>query len=369
MNAVRELRDVIAAMQQLDEAAVEYALATIIAVEGSTYRLPGARQLVPAAGTSVGTVSGGCLEGEVESAARDVISAGRPEVRVYDLTADDDMVWGWGLGCNGITTVLFEPAATAREAAAAIGATLDGTAPAALVTDVVTAQRMVVRPGEIVEGSVGGARVDREAARLGSEAVESGTTRQTSVSDGDTVVDLFIEAVRPAPRLIVCGTGRDAQPLVAQAAALGFDVFVADERPGAPTHERFPTATGFLVGPPATIAGAVQPGRDTYAVLMSHNFLRDGDYLAALCGTPVRYIGLLGPKERSHKLLEYVRGNGVEPTDTDLAVMFGPAGLDIGADGPQEIAWAILAEILAVRGDRPAGYLRDRSESIHPKHE
>lgn len=369
MSAVRELRDVLAAMRRLVDSDGDFALATIIAVEGSTYRLPGARQLVPASGVSVGTVSGGCLEGEVESAARDVIATGQPAVHVYDLTADDDMVWGWGLGCNGITTVLFEPAGTAREAAAVIESTLDGTSPVAIVTDVATARRVIVHADGRVDGSFGSDRLDREAGSLGEAALETGSDTRTSVSDGDDAIDLFVETMRPAPRLIVCGTGRDTQPVVSQAAGLGFDVYVADERPGALTAERFPDAAGFLVGPPSSVADAVQPGRDTYAVLMSHNFLRDGDYLAALCGTSVKYIGLLGPQERSQKLLDYVRGQGVEPTEADLAVMYGPAGLDIGADGPLEIGWAILAEILAVRGERPAGYLRDRSESIHPKHE
>jgi xanthine dehydrogenase accessory factor len=100
-------------------------------------------------------------------------------------------------------------------------------------------------------------------------------------------------------------------------------------------------------------------------MLMSHNFLQDGDYLATLLGTEVAYLGLLGPRERADQLLKYAAEQGVDATPEDLAKIHGPAGLDIGAEGAEEIAWAIMGEVLAVHRGRKGGSLRERKGSIH----
>jgi xanthine/CO dehydrogenase XdhC/CoxF family maturation factor len=105
--------------------------------------------------------------------------------------------------------------------------------------------------------------------------------------------------------------------------------------------------------------------RRTHAVVMTHNFLRDLDYLRSLLGTDVAYIGMLGPRARLERLLDNLARDGVRPSGQDLAKIHGPAGLDVGADGPEEIAAAIVAEILAVQRGRQAGFLRERKGSIH----
>ncbi|MBI4259295.1 MAG: XdhC family protein, partial [Actinobacteria bacterium] len=157
-------------------------------------------------------------------------------------------------------------------------------------------------------------------------------------------------------------------PVVRAAAALGWKVLVVDERERFLCRERFPEAAGFVhVERPEEAAARAGTDERTHVVVMSHNYLRDKAYLQGFLGTPVAYIGLLGPKVRTDRLIAELRREGVEPSPEDLKKMFGPAGLDLGSDGPEEIATAIVAEILAVRRGRGSGFLRDRRGPIHER--
>ncbi len=170
-----EIGDVLAAIEALSAKGERMALATIVAVRGSTYRRPGARLLVPEEGSPVGNISGGCLEGDVADMARVVMEEGRARLAGWDLTADDDAVWGLGLGCNGAIEVFIEPAEKAAEVAGALRAALEEERPISVVTVVESSHagvepgaRLVVRPDGTSDGSLGDAAVDAtavEAAR------------------------------------------------------------------------------------------------------------------------------------------------------------------------------------------------------------
>lgn len=366
---MRELQQVLKAVREGLAGHRRMALATIVAVQGSTYRREGARLLVPDGGPTVGTISGGCLEGDVQVAAEEVMRDGEPRLLRFDLTADDENVWGWGLGCNGIVDVFVEPAEMAAEAGEAIARAIEEHRPLAVVTaveseagDVRPGARMLVHPDGHVDGGFGSESVDRVAAQ---EAGRRLAEERSGIVPIEGVARVFVEAVVPPPRLLVCGAGHDAAPLVAGAAGLGWRVEVVDDRPVFLSPDRFPEASGFVHAEPRDAADAAGTDERTYVVVMSHNFLRDRDYLRSFLGTPVPYIGMLGPAARLDRLLAALRTDGLEPGPADLAVVHGPAGLDLGGDGPHEVAHAILAEILAVRNDRTGGFLRDRSGPIH----
>ncbi|MDQ3784212.1 MAG: XdhC family protein [Actinomycetota bacterium] len=369
-----ETAQVLSAISALRAQGQRMALATIVGVKGSTYRRAGARLLVPDAGELVGNLSGGCLEGEVEGLARSVMAEDRPRLALFDLTADDEVIWGWGLGCNGAIEVFIEPADRAAETADALRLALEQERPIAVATvissdleKVPIGARMLVRPGETPEGGTGAEAVDGTLAGLASGALVTGVTETRTVAFPEGDVRVFLEALQPPIRLLVCGAGHDAIPLVAAAAAMGWRVVVADDRDAFLDARRFPGATRFLSAEPAAAAEALELDGRTYAVVMSHNYLRDRDYLRGLLDTEVAYIGMLGPNERLRRLLDDLSRQEVSPSGIDTAKLHGPAGLDVGAEGPEEIASAIVAEILAVSRGRRGGFLRDRPGPIHDR--
>ncbi len=366
-----ELQEVLRAIEEGAERGQEMALATIVAIRGSTYRREGARLLVPADGAPVGTISGGCLEGEVCTIAEEVMAERRPRLLHFDLTADDEAVWGWGLGCNGVIDVFVEPAERAVQMAGAIRRAIDEERELVSVTVIRAAEdgaavrpgaRILAEPDGSTEGSLGDAEMDAAARDAAAAALRDGTSRTVNLTDD---VEAFVEVLTPPIRLLVCGAGHDAVPLVRFAAGLGWRVEVADDRAAFLTHERFPEARGFVRTEPGEVSDRAAVDHRTYAVVMTHNFMRDKDYLRSFLGSPAPYVGMLGPNERFQKLLAELRREGFEPRPEDLAVVHSPAGLDVGAEGPEEIAWALTAEVLAVRSGRGAGFLRDRRGPIH----
>ena len=367
-----EITDVLQAIESLSAKGERMALATIVAVRGSTYRRPGARLLVPEEGAPIGNISGGCLEGDVADMARVVMSEGTARLAGWDLTADDDAVWGLGLGCNGAIEVFIEPADQAAEVAHALRAALEEEHPICVVTvlesedeAVLPGSRIVVRPTGDPEGSLGHAAVDAEAIACARELLEAERSEVRSFTHG---VRAFVEVLEPPLRLLVCGAGHDAIPLVRAARGLGWSPVVVDDRPGFLTEERFPEAAGFVhVEAPEHVSKDAAIDRRTHVVVMTHNFLRDKAYLRSLLDTEAGYIGMLGPSARTHRLLIELTDEGVEITEGDRARIHGPAGLDLGAEGPEEIAQAIVAEIVAAKHARSGGFLKERPGPIHDR--
>jgi len=357
-----ELTDVLTAIASLQQRGERMALATIVSVRGSTYRRPGARLVIPEHGAPVGNVSGGCLEGDVERLGREVMAAGEPRLELFDLTADGDEVWGYGLGCNGAMELFIEPAEHATATVAALRTAVEHEQPCCLVTvltssveAIVPGSRLLRRADGTSIGSLGTTAADADAVRLADAALAGGAS---SIAEPDGL-RLFVEVLEPPPRLIVCGAGHDAIPLVRYASELGWRVTVADVRSAFLSHDRFPEAAAFSDIDPARVAELVEPGHRTAAVLMTHSYLRDVDYLRSLLDCSLDYLGALGPRKRTLQILrELDRVDAIER-------IHAPAGLDIGGEGPEEVAWAIVAEMLAVRRGRSGGMLRERRAPIH----
>ena len=246
-----EIGDVLQAIESLSAKGERMALATIVAVRGSTYRRPGARLLVPEDGAPIGNISGGCLEGDVTDMAKLVMEEGRARLAGWDLTADDDEVWGLGLGCNGAIEVFIEPADRAAEVAGALRMALEEERPdQRRDRPRVVPRRRRVRFADRREAGrfePKGRSGTRPSTRRPSWRRRSSSAAQASEIrplPGD--VRAFVEVLEPPLRLLICGAGHDAVPLVKAAAVLGWNPIVVDDRPGFLNRERYPEAAGFV---------------------------------------------------------------------------------------------------------------------------
>ncbi len=327
-------------------------LATVMSVAGSVYRGAGARMLVLASGESVGAVSGGCLEADVIARAPELLASGRAELVRYDTRISDDAVLGLGLGCQGIIELLLEPLAGSAldDAAAFHGRLARHREPVRLLTRV----RARAGPGT-GDGRIG----ERVVITLDGQLLEG----STAVRDDPEAVE---ELVEPGVSLLVCGAGNDALPLARLASLIGLHVSVVDHRASFVTAQRFYGATSLhrvdmAIEREALFGEDVPLDHRTMAVVMAHSAAHDRAYLHALLRAKVRYIGVLGPRRRTLELL----GDGVTPARELPPNVYSPVGLDLGAETPDEIALAIVAEVAAVAAGRAGGMLRDGTGPIH----
>ena len=357
------------------------ALATLVHVDGSSYRGVGARALALPGGDTIGLISGGCLEGDLLERAGEVLADGRPRTVRYDSTAPEDALLGLGLGCNGIVDVLLERVDAANAAADDCYLPLIEQARGAGRRSVLAT---VYRSSEAEETGARVALVETPAAagparpppppavgrlraalraavtRDLTTLLEEGRSRSKAYRIDGAPVHVRLERVEPPLPLTVCGAGPDAEPLVSLAANLGWSPVVFDHRAGFARPERFPGAANVVTAAREEFATAVPPRPGEVVVLMTHSYPTDLTCLQQLATRDVRYVGVLGPRRRLERLLEEL---GPRAPASDL--LYGPAGLDIGADTPAEIALAIVAEIRAVLARRGGGSLRSRPTSIH----
>jgi xanthine dehydrogenase accessory factor len=364
-----ETSQILAHAAALAQAGRRAALATVVRVQGSAYRRPGAKLLVADDGTMIGNVSGGCLEADVREWALAALRSDPPRLLHYNTGGDDHAVWGLGLGCNGAVDIFVQPATTAAavETGAQLRSLLDGDAPFAVVT-VIAGERaesllgrvLVVARDGVLAGSTGDSVVDREAA---SKAAALLAAAESGVHAVAGLLQVFVEVLKPPPRLLVFGAGDDAVPLVRYARDAGFRVTVLDHRSGYLAPARFAEGTRLLQGRAEHGIPDLPPlGPDVYAVAKTHSLLHDREWVRRLLDSPVVYIGILGPRARTEEILRQL---GVIEGTAASARVFGPVGLDLGADGAEQIAFSIVAELLAVRAGREPNHLRDTAGAIH----
>ena len=323
------------------------ALATVIRVRGSAYRHEGAKLVVGADDAITGNVSGGCLEEDVREVARRVIATGVAERRSYCGGGDEIAAWDLGVGCEGEVELLIEPV-SARHAG--INAVMREEEPFVVLTDVAAA----------LEARTGSAHATAGRVLVGAEARDwmGDGASHLETRDGR---EWFVDVLTPPPRLLVVSGGDDARHLARLADAVGFRVVVADRRPGLLAPERFPATVRLVETDAARLGERVVLDAESFAVVMTHHFADDTDYLRALLQSPVRYLGVLGPRQRTDRILGILRAEG----PLDEARIFGPVGLDIGTDGAEQVALAVVAELLAVRSGRRPRSLRERAAPIH----
>lgn len=377
--------DVRRAMRACLDADATAAVATVAAVEGSAYRRPGARMVVDEKGNHLGAVTAGCLEEPVIELAEAVMATAEPTVETFDLT--DDGEWGYGLGCNGVITLLVEPLDPSWRAAldALEGGDLVGMATALDATNHAFAdadgavsrgaRRVLLGDPDDPEALAASAHwTDRdplpdEAADQLAEAIASArsagrTTVETVEVDGDSL-RVLVDGLAPPPHLLLFGAQPDVHPVSRLARQVGFQVTVASPRGAHADAERFPAAHDVIASRPADLDAHVD-GR-THVVCMSHSFADDQLALETLVGTDVPYIGLMGPRDRYEELLEAIDDEAEAAVNAAAHRLAAPVGLDIGADAPPEIALSIIGEVLAVANGRDGGRLRDAGHPIHTR--
>ena len=332
------------------------ALATVIHISGSAYRRPGAKLLIEEDGTTSGGVSGGCLESDVRAQALEVLRGAPNRLLHYDTGGDEETLWGLGLGCEGAVDVYVQridrvfmdgPGKQMHELARA-GVPF---APITLLAGAGEGRTLVLARG-VLSGTSGSQDADLALARRAGPLLEG---------DGgaERMGDAFVDVLRPPPRLFVFGAGDDAIPLARLAAQSGFEVTVVDHRPAYLTKERFPPPLHLSLRRPSSgVSGLpLTISRRNFAVVQTHALSHDRDWLRALADQPLAYIGLLGPRVRKEQVLREVA--------VDADKLFAPIGLDLGADGPEQVAVSIVAEMLAVHARREPSHLRARQAGIH----
>ncbi|HVT99916.1 MAG TPA: XdhC family protein [Acidobacteriaceae bacterium] len=344
-----ELRRILDLWKRASAANDEICLATVVAVEGSAYRRPGARMLLTSSGQRAGTVSGGCLEAEIAKKAWWLTEQG-PSLQRYSSFFDDDGDMPYGLGCGGTVIVLLERGEAAAQHLEALRRSVEDRTDSVIVTCIDPAAPGTLLILNEADCAVYDRHLDEEATRLAHDALRTGKSSRAGA--------YFIEHIAPPPALILFGAGDDVQPLVEFASALGWHVSVADDRSNLARPERFPNAVV------RNLDGALAQITPTAAaVIMSHSYEQDRKVLRALLARDMKYIGVLGPRPRTERLVAEIAPL-LELTPTDcMARLHTPVGLDLGGHSPASIALSIAAELQAVFAGREAR--KPSSPSVH----
>ncbi|MER5548991.1 XdhC/CoxI family protein [Streptomyces sp. NPDC002589] len=350
----------------------EFAVATVVAVGGSAPRGPGAALAVDSAGTVIGSVSGGCVEGAVYDLCLEALRTGESLLERFGYSDED--AFAVGLTCGGTIEVLITP--VAAEPAAALAAALSAAArnePAALVRVArgpaeLLGRALLVRPDGTYEGGLGGhPDLDRTAAAEARALLEAGRTGTVDVSaDGSHCpggVTLLVESNVPPPRMIVFGAIDFASALARAGKFLGYHVTVCDARPVFATRDRFPDADEVVVDWPHRYLRRTGTDARTVLCVLTHDAKFDVPLLKAALRRPAAFIGAMGSRRTHEDRERRLRSEGV--TDAELARLRSPIGLDLGARTPEETALSIAAEIVAVRRGGTGVPLTGSNAPIH----
>ncbi|WP_026564571.1 XdhC family protein [Bacillus sp. UNC41MFS5] len=315
-------------------------LATIIHVEGSAYRKEGTSMLLRCDRTKVGMLSAGCLETDLSYRAQETRDEGKVKTVIYDMQEVDDLSWGQGAGCNGVIHVLLEPVdALLRDHLQKLKFHLDNghrvTMMKKLTKEYSVSDYLFLSDDQHYFGKWDGRVLDEVKSLLNE--IHQNFSKSGIKYFAELSSSVYIHSFEPKPRLVVFGAGADAVPLVKIASQAGFSVTVSDWRSALCNEDHFPDADGWLVGYPHETVPLLHLTRSDSVLILTHQFQKDQEILNHLKGKDLMYLGILGPRIRTQRLLE-----GLEfPQEIS-----SPAGLSIGAEGPEEIAISIVAELI-----------------------
>lgn len=367
---MKELRDIVKAFDIADKNGKQTALATVVHVEGSSYRRAGARMLITDDGQLTGAISGGCLEGDALRKARLVMAQNKPMLVTYDTTDDDDAKLGVGLGCNGIIHILIEPILAAKpdNPIQLFKLFLSKRERVVLITLFTLNNKQAPQPGtcllltqnEDIKGIFPDDAIKDMLLADAKDVLVNGNSVTKTYIYGDKFT-CFIELLQPTVSLVIFGAGNDAIPLAQLAGVLGWHVDIVDGRSNYAIPERFPTAQKIIMAKPENALAQIVIDERTVIILMTHNYNYDLSVLKQLLPLQLPYVGALGPKKRLQRMLDELKDEGMEITAEQLASVYGPAGLDIGSENADEIALSIIAEMQAVLKSRTGTSLRYKS--------
>ncbi len=372
MGIERSILDAAARLRRNRE---PHLVATVVRVRGSAYRKPGTRMLMTQFRWISGSVTGGSLEGDIASKAWWRTRDGEPVLVRYDSrapeNADDDVRSAFGLGCDGVVEILLERAAQPGRidplevAERCIREQTRG-AVVTVVHSEVPGIKTGMRVAVVDRGDAFGDSFDA-SLRAGMiadarAAIATGESCDRTYRSDLGNVDVFVEAILPPPRLFVFGSGHDAVPVVQLAKTLGWDVCVCPHEQRVSVRQRFTHADEVLFGTLDELATRIEQCDRAIAVIMSHHYETDRSYLGMLVGTHCRYIGVLGPRARTTRMLAEL-GLGLAG---DIRI-HAPVGAEVGADTPQEIALGIVAEVQARLAHAPGKSMLERRSPELPR--
>ena len=379
---MNELQAVTDAYRQAHARGERAALATVVNVIGSAYRRPGARMLITESGQTAGSISGGCLEHDIAARAARVMASRASTIVEYDTRGEEDIIWGLGLGCNGVVQILLESLHEGSDGAQALHfiadcqnqrkrgllATIIGTDEGEARGEYHIGERLLLDDQlRAVHQPADEHRLFDHIWEVARASYDDEHARIRAFQLGAEQVAIFFDVVVPPLPLVIFGAELDALPLVRLARMLGWRVTVVDTRARQATPERFSEADEVVLCGAAEAAERIALTPRTSVVVMTHNYLDDVALLGALLPSPVNYLGLLGPRQRTLKLLDELRAAGFDAAFAQVARLRSPIGMDIGAETPEEIALSIIGEIKAVCAKQDGGFLRDRRAPIHNK--
>jgi xanthine/CO dehydrogenase XdhC/CoxF family maturation factor len=375
---MRELRDVVRAWTELERAGLEAVLATVVDARGSTYRKPGARMLVTEDAWLAGAISGGCVERDLlrkawwrTARARAVVLTYEGRREAEELEEGSPRV-GHGLGCDGSIDVLVERVSAStpchplrllarcvhERARGVVSTVVRSRSPNARIGD-----RLVLLDDEAAETTLAPSLACAvEACARG--ALANGASTRSRHADVDADVEVFHDVVLPPKPLVVFGSNHDALPLVRLASGLGWDVTLVERRPVAATDARFSLADRIVVGRAPDVLDRVALDARTSVVVMTHDYAEDRAILGALSSRTLGYVGVLGPRARTTRMIDELAAGGVAIDEAWRARVHAPIGLDLGGRAPEEIALSIVAEVQAVANGRLARAIREDAPRI-----
>ncbi len=374
---MKEISDIIKSYDKALLTGQKMALATVVHVDGSSYRRPGARMLVTDDGQLTGAISGGCLEGDALRKALLAISQQKNKLVTYDTTDENDTTLGAQLGCNGIVHILFEPIRPEEpnNPVALLKKVTEKRQNAVLATLFTLYSRTATQPGtcflslenETIENHVSEPIYDLLLEKTKDVSTTKDSTFATFEPEGHKLT-AFIQYIPSPVSLIIVGAGNDTIPLMEMASVLGWHITVVDGRAGHATRQRFPKADHILVSKATEVLAGLEVDAQTFFVLLTHNYNYDLALLKELIFLDdCSYIGALGPRKKLERMFQDLKHEGIEVTDKQKSKIYGPVGLDIGAETAEEIALSVLAEIKAVLKQRTGTSLRDKIEPIHSR--
>jgi xanthine dehydrogenase accessory factor len=371
---MKEISEILKAYSEAKAAGKKAALATVVKVEGSSYRQPGARMLVTEDGLLTGAISGGCLEGDALRRALLAINQQQNKLITYNTSNEDDTEIGLQLGCNGIVHILFEYInENTKNNPIELLQQLELERKGAVIGTIFSLKKQTAQIGTVFfyrENTpfLYHNEIALEMLTDAKQVIQSKISiikNQSENNQQDIQNEILIAYINPPVSLVIAGAGNDIQPLVKIASILGWEVTIADGRATHATAKRFPKAKKVLVAKPEQLIQNVVIDAQTYFVLMTHNYKYDLEVLKLLLKTSVTYIGILGPKTKLNRMLDDLHTEGIQINEEQLNHIYGPVGLDIGAETSEEIALSIIAEIKAVMSGRTGTSLKYKTGKIH----
>lgn len=370
---MKEQKAILLEYSRIDFSVRKAALATVVKVRGSSYRSPGARMLITDDGRWIGSISGGCLEGDALRKARQVMNENKAMTITYDTREESNQNLGIGLGCNGVIDVLIEPVVPgdAGNPVALFERMIAVPATYALATvfsngGLAGKKLLLAEDGTIINDGIDPALQALVQPDLAT-VFESRRSFAKSYMRGPATEEVFLELVQPSISLIIFGGGFDARPVHQLAKSLGWEVTVTDECVAHIAPLFFPSADRLALCQREFVDRDFPITPYTACILMSHNYEYDRDVLKKVIRSKAPYIGILGPRKRFEKMLQEFEKEKFPVSSEDMHRVHSPAGLDIGAETPDEIALSIVSEIQGKFANRSGGFLKYRNAPIHQR--